>query len=182
MPRVTVIIDTVGFIRKLPHDLVASFRSTMEEAVAADLVLHVIDGSHPQYEEQRVVGEEVLRGLGIPAERVIDVYNKADVWGPALAGRDRLKPLLTLSALTGRGVEGLVEIVRERELAGGEVLELDVPHDQSRILAKLRGVAEIYDEHSDDHSTRVTAWVPRNAMHYFDKFSVANLLQRAKVS
>src|SRR5438105_3589007 len=100
MPRETVIIDTVGFVRKLPHHLVASFRSTMEEAVAADLVLHVIDGSHPQYEEQRVVGEEVLRGLGIPAERVIDVYNKADVWGPALAGRDRLKPLITLSALT----------------------------------------------------------------------------------
>ena len=53
MPRETVIVDTVGFIRKLPHDLVASFRSTMEEAVAADLVLHVIDASHPQFEEQR---------------------------------------------------------------------------------------------------------------------------------
>jgi len=183
MPRQTVIIDTVGFVRKLPHHLVASFRSTMEEAVAADLVLHVIDGSHPQYEEQRVVGEEVLRGLGIAEERVIDVYNKEDA-EPTLS---RLAPAksrryVTLSALTGRGIEGLVEIVRERELAGGEVLELDVPHEQSRVLAKLRAVAEIYDEHSDDHSTRVTAWVPRNAMHYFDKFSVANLLQRAKVS
>src|SRR5207253_9729259 len=127
MPRETVIVDTVGFIRKLPHHLVASFRSTMEEAVAADLVLHVIDGSHPQYEEQRVLGEEVLRGLGIPQDRVIDVYNKEDV-EPTLS---RLAPAksrryVTLSALTGRGVEGLVEIVRERELAGGEVLELDV--------------------------------------------------------
>ena len=184
MPRQTVIIDTVGFVRKLPHHLVASFRSTMEEAVAADLVLHVIDGSHPQYEEQRVVGEEVLRGLGIAEERVIDVYNKEDVSGAAgtLARRRAESPSLHVSALTGRGVEGLVEIVRERELAGGEVLELDVPHEQSRVLAKLRAVAEIYDEHSDDHSTRVTAWVPRNTMHYFDKFSVANLLQRAKVS
>src|SRR5205085_7621952 len=78
MPRETVIIDTVGFIRKLPHHLVASFRSTMEEAVNADLVLHVIDGSHPQSEEQREVGDEVLRDLGIEDERVIEVYNKAD--------------------------------------------------------------------------------------------------------
>jgi GTP-binding protein HflX len=79
MPRPTVIIDTVGFIRKLPHHLVASFRSTMEEAVAADLVLHVIDGSHPQHEEQRVVGQGVLRDLGIPDDRVIEVYNKTDL-------------------------------------------------------------------------------------------------------
>src|SRR5579884_98509 len=78
-PRPTVVIDTVGFVRKLPHHLVASFRSTMEEAVAADLVLHMIDGSHPQYEEQRVVGEEVLRSLGIGPEKVVDVYNKSDV-------------------------------------------------------------------------------------------------------
>src|SRR5947208_4321209 len=63
MPRETVIVDTVGFIRKLPHHLVASFRSTMEEAVAADLVLHVIDGSHPQFEEQETVGEQVLADL-----------------------------------------------------------------------------------------------------------------------
>src|SRR5216683_3001511 len=78
MPRVTVIIDTVGFIRKLPHDLVASFRSTMEEAVAADLVLHVIDQSHEQFEEQRTIGDEVLRDLGVDRERVIEVYNKSD--------------------------------------------------------------------------------------------------------
>jgi GTPase len=182
MPRQTVIIDTVGFVRKLPHHLVASFRSTMEEAVAADLVLHVIDGSHPQHEEQCVVGEEVLRGLGIPADRVIEVYNKEDVCGPALAGRDRLKPVLTLSALTGYGIERLVDIIRERELAGGEVLELDIPHDQSRVLAKLHDLAEVYDEHSDDQTTRVTAWIPRNAIHQFDKFSVANSQQRAKVS
>src|SRR5438093_3782534 len=76
MPRPTVIIDTVGFVRKLPHHLVASFRSTMEEAVSADLVLHVIDSTH---EEQAVVGSEVLAALGIPEEKVIEVYNKDDL-------------------------------------------------------------------------------------------------------
>src|SRR6185436_12311993 len=78
MPRETVVIDTVGFIRKLPHHLVASFRSTMEEAVAADLVLHMIDASHPQHPEQREIGEEVLADHGVDSARVIDVYNKVD--------------------------------------------------------------------------------------------------------
>src|SRR6185503_9307975 len=75
MPRETVVIDTVGFIRKLPHHLVASYRSTMEEAVAADLVLHVIDASHPQHPEQREIGEEVLADLGVDSACILDVYN-----------------------------------------------------------------------------------------------------------
>ena len=173
MPRQTVIIDTVGFVRKLPHHLVASFRSTMEEAVAADLVLHVIDGSHPQFEEQRVVGQEVLRSLGIADEKVIDVYNKADLVSH--------KEALALSALTGRGIERLVDVIRERELAGGDVLELEIPHDQSRILARLHDVAVVYEERTGDDATHVTAWVPQNAAHYFEKF-LAHLLKRAKVS
>ena len=60
-----VMTDTVGFIRKLPHDLVAPFRSTLEEAVDADLVLHVVDVSHPSWEEHLRVGDEVLEGLGV---------------------------------------------------------------------------------------------------------------------
>jgi GTP-binding protein HflX len=180
MPRQTVIIDTVGFVRKLPHHLVASFRSTMEEAVAADLVLHVIDGSHPQHEEQRVVGEEVLRGLGIPADRVIDVYNKIDV-EPPLRRLEPAKSRLHVSALTGRGIEQLVEMIRERELAGGEVLQFEIPHEQSRLLARLHQIAEIHDERSSDRMTRITAWIPQNALHEFERFSVSYLLKRAKV-
>ena len=174
MPRQTVIIDTVGFVRKLPHHLVASFRSTMEEAVAADVVLHVIDGSHPQFEEQRIVGEEVLRSLGIPNEKVIAVYNKADLVAH--------KEGVAVSALTGRGIEELIEVIRDRELAGGEVLELDIPHDQSRVLARLHDLADVYAERTGDNSTRVTAWVPQNAAHNFVKFLAPNLLKRAKVS
>ncbi len=86
MPRETVVIDTVGFIRKLPHHLVASFRSTMEEAVAADLVLHVIDQSHPQFEDQREIGEKVLTDLGVDPSHVLEVYNKSDRVDDALGG------------------------------------------------------------------------------------------------
>ncbi len=77
---VTVVLtDTVGFIRKLPHDLVAPFRSTLEEATVADLVLHVVDASHPTWEEHLVVGEEVLESLGVERERTLVVLNKIDL-------------------------------------------------------------------------------------------------------
>jgi len=159
MPRETVVIDTVGFIRKLPHNLVASFRSTMEEAVAADLVLHVIDVSHPQYEEQRTVAEQVLRDLGVPAERVMEVYNKVDRAETMI----RRKGAVAVSALTGRNIDKLVDAIRERELAEGEVVELVIPHSDPRLLAQLHEVGVVYEQRVTDNATYVTAWVPRSA-------------------
>jgi GTPase len=170
MPRPTVIIDTVGFVRKLPHHLVASFRSTMEEAVSADLVLHVIDSTH---EEQAVVGREVLAELGIPESRVIEVFNKEDLTR-GFGGT-------SISALTGRGIERLVGMIRERELAGGEVLHLEIPHEESRTIAKLHEIAEVHEQRSGDRVMQITAWVPQNAIHNFAHFSVSDSLKTAKV-
>jgi GTP-binding protein HflX len=170
MPRPTVIIDTVGFVRKLPHHLVASFRSTMEEAVSADLVLHVIDSTH---EEQAVVGREVLAELGIPESRVIEVFNKEDLTR-GFGGT-------SISALTGRGIEKLVGMIRERELAGGEVLHLEIPHEESRTIAKLHEIAEVHEQRSGDRVMQITAWVPQNAIHNFAHFSVSDSLKTAKV-
>ena len=165
MPRETVAIDTVGFIRKLPHHLVASFRSTMEEAVAADLVLHLIDGSHPQYAEQREVGEQVLADLGIDRQNVIEVYNKSD----RVEGHFdmRRRDAVVVSALTGDGVDRLVEMIRERERAGGELLHLEIPHSESRLLAKLHEVAEIHEQSTNDDGVLITAWVPQDSVHLF---------------
>lgn len=179
MPRETVVVDTVGFLRKLPHHLVASFRSTMEEAVAADLVLHVIDVSHPQFEDQRAVGDEVLKDLGVDAGCVIEVYNKADR-GEHLDVRRR--DAVTISALTGRGIDRLVDAIRTRELQGGEVMHLEIPHGEARLLASLFEVAEVLDKRVDDANTHVTAWVPRDAMPRFANFTATDLLQAAKVS
>jgi GTP-binding protein HflX len=185
-PRPTVIIGTVGFVRKLPHHLVASFRSTMEEAVGADLVLHVIDSTH---EEQALVGSEVLAELGIPEERVIEVFNKDDLsrgfevsesrssYFESARPRDRV----TISALTGRGIEKLVDMIRERELAGGEVLHLEIPHEESRMIAKLHQIAEVHEQRSGDQVMQITAWVPQNAVHQFAHFSVSDSLKPAKV-
>ncbi len=170
MPRDTVIIDTVGFIRKLPHHLVASFRSTMEEAVAADLVLHVIDASHPQYAEQREVGEQVLADLGIDRERVFEVYNKLDRIDEHFAMRRRNSAVV--SGLTGEGIDRLVEMIRDRERDGGELLQLEIPHAESRLLARLHEVAEIQEQTSNDTGIVITAWVPKDVMHLFEKHVV----------
>jgi GTPase len=186
MPRETVAVDTVGFIRKLPHDLVASFRSTMEEAVSADLVLHVIDVSHPQFEEQREVGEQVLKDLGVDDARVLVVYNKSDrVAGCQLpvAGNSRAtgngQPA-TISALTGQGLDRLLDSIRARELKNGDIISLEIPHNDSRMIARLHEVAEVYEQRATDHAMLITAWVPFDALHLFDQY--ATNARRAKVS
>ncbi|HEX3068080.1 MAG TPA: GTPase HflX [Thermoanaerobaculia bacterium] len=172
MPRETVVIDTVGFIRKLPHHLVASFRSTMEEAVAADLVLHVIDSSHPQFEDQRAVGEEVLRELGVKMDRVIEVYNKADRTDMFELRR---KNAASISALTGRNIERLIDIIRERELENGEVIQLEIPHNDARVIARLHDVAEVYEQRVTDRAMVITAWVPRDLLHLFETYAAVRL-------
>jgi GTP-binding protein HflX len=169
MPRVTVIIDTVGFIRRLPHDLVASFRSTMEEAVAADLVLHVIDQSHPQYEEQRTIGDEVLRDLGVEPGDVIEVYNKCDRVEDHF--EPRRKGSVSVSALTGRNIDRLLDSIRDRELAGGELMALDLPHEESRLTAKLHEVAEISEQTENGEVVHFVAWVPSEHVHLFAPYA-----------
>jgi GTPase len=169
MPRETVMVDTVGFIRKLPHHLVASFRSTMEEAVAADLVLHVIDVSHPQYDEQREVGNEVLKDLGVDAANILEVYNKLD----RLDGQfdTRRRDAVSVSALTGKNIDRLVELIRSRERASGQHLQLAIPHSESRLIAKLHEVAEVYEQRTNDDGIVFDAWIPQDAMHLFAAYA-----------
>lgn len=170
MPRETVVIDTVGFIRKLPHHLVASFRSTMEEAVAADLVLHVIDQSHPQFEEQRTIGDKVLADLGVDPARVLEVYNKSDRLEEAFESRRR--STVSVSALTGRGIENLIDAIRERELAEGEMMQIELPHGESRLAARLHELAEVVEQKLSGEVTRFSAWVPREHVYLFEPYAV----------
>lgn len=168
LPEPTVFVDTVGFIRKLPHHLVASFRSTMEEAVNADLVLHVINGAHPQAEEQRDVGREVLNDLGVDPKRVIEVWNKIDMIGDGDVGGEG--DAIPVSALTGAGIERLVGEIDRRQREQGEDVDLFIPHGESRTLAKLHEVAIIRRTDTEDEGLRVRAWVPRDAVHHFEEW------------
>jgi len=113
--RAIVVSDTVGFLRKLPHSLVASFRSTLKEVEEADLVVHVVDASSPQAESQRRVAEEVLGEMGVTKERILLVANKSDVPHPLTLEAEALP----ISARTGAGLDALrAAIVARLEALG----------------------------------------------------------------
>lgn len=179
-PSETVFIDTVGFIRKLPHHLVASFRSTMEEAVSADLVLHVIDMSHPQVDEQRDVGRAVLEELGITQDRVIDVYNKIDQPADYRLVDDH--DSVTLSALTGRGVGALLDQIRSRQLSAGEVVHLVIPARESKLAANLHELGEVRERVDREDGIHIVAWVPRESLHLVEPFVSQETDQHAAAS
>jgi GTP-binding protein HflX len=115
--RSAVFADTVGFIRKLPHHLVSSFRSTLGEITAADLVLHVVDRSHPRWQEQAEVAEAVMDDLGVDRERVIRVFNKSDL----VPAEEPRNGALWVSAATGEGIAELKGELARRLGLGGAV-------------------------------------------------------------
>ena len=148
-----LLIDTVGFIRKLPHHLVASFRSTLEETREADLLLHVIDVSHPQFEEQIGSVQTVLRDLNMDTMPLIHVFNKVDLVadGGFLSGlKDRFSPFVLTSASRGIGIERLKEVIIETLNREDLELEADVPVDASRILAMIHDLADVLDTRYED--------------------------------
>lgn len=153
-----VLTDTVGFIRKLPHDLVAPFRSTLEEAVDADLLLHVVDASHPAWPEHLRVGEEVLEGLGVDPERVLLVFNKIDLLPrPPESPEDR--PAAAVSATSGAGVDVLRRQLRQRLLAapGVSVLRIPLAHNEvvQRAFALPHQLARRFEADAVEVATRV---------------------------
>jgi len=131
-----LMVDTVGFVRKLPHHLVAPFRSTLEEAVEADVVVHVVDATHPAWQEHLRVGEVTLGELGVDAERTVVVLNKID-----LLSRQALPSLpggrgMPLSAVTGEGLGQFREALRNRVLSAPGVSVLRIPLRENRVVER----------------------------------------------
>jgi GTP-binding protein HflX len=182
---VTVVMtDTVGFIRKLPHDLVAPFRSTLEEAVDADLVLHVVDVSHPSWEEHLRVGDEVLEGLGVDRERELIVLNKIDLVGggrPLAPGGRRA---VNVSAVSGEGLDDLRSAVRSTILSGPGVAILRVPLDQAEMVQRAvnlpHQLARRYGDETVELAMRVDDW--RLIESGLDGFRVAEWGQQGERS
>ncbi|QDT56654.1 GTPase HflX [Caulifigura coniformis] len=153
--------DTVGFIKNLPHHLVASFRSTLEEARHADLLLHVVDASHPDAEQQIKTVNEVLEDLGIEAHEPILVLNKVD----ALEDRSLLDVLrgrhpntVSVSAVDGTGLEKLTQMVAERLGDGYLNVKVETSVGNGKLFAFLSEHAEVQGER-DYHDDRVTLTV-----------------------
>jgi GTP-binding protein HflX len=146
-----LLTDTVGFIRHLPHHLFASFRATLEEAVSADLLLHVIDLSHPHYDLQRETVEEVLRDLSIEDKPILTVLNKIDQVGDneeeevarGVAGQE---DVVAVSALTGYGLDALKSEIMKRCEADSVTLDLHIPQGEGKLLATLRARTQVLEQ------------------------------------
>jgi GTP-binding protein HflX len=155
-----MLADTVGFINKIPHSLIEAFKSTLEEVRCADLLLHLVDVTHPLYEEQIEVVEGVLRDIGANEMPYLMVPNKIDLLpeggarSPAANGARKVYPI---SALTGKGIDLLLEAIEEILDQGKERAAFCFGASQGALLSCLRRQGRILEETYDDGQIRVTA-------------------------
>jgi GTP-binding protein HflX len=160
--------DTVGFIRDLPHNLVASFRSTLEEARHADVLLHVVDASSPSAEQQIETVNQVLKEIGIDSTRAILVLNKTD----AVTDRsiiDVLRashdPAVSVSAIEKTGLDQLARLVAERLGDGYVEATLETSVGNGRLLAYLAAHAEVVRKDYVDSRVTLLCRIPRRLLN-----------------
>ena len=161
-----LLTDTVGFIRKLPHHLVASFRATLEETRDADLLLHVVDASHPLWEEQRMVVDQVLHELGIVEQPALLVFNKMDLLSEeaALALQERVTSLVPnavfVSSATADGLDPLRRALRHAVRARRPVAEVRLGHADGKLLAEIHQHGEVLEQRSEGEHIVIRARLP----------------------
>ncbi len=176
-----MLIDTVGFINKLPHQLVDAFKSTLEEVRSATLLLHVVDATHPRWEEQKAVVEKVLEEIGAGGKPMLTVLNKLDRLPANSKDLESPLPWLSLpgsmaehrangadggarepeafgiSALTGLGLTALLSTVARRLEQGRETVRVDLPLSAGKTLAWLRRSGKVLEEAYSETAVSVTA-------------------------
>ena len=161
-----LLTDTVGFIRKLPHHLVSAFRSTLEEAVYADIILLLLDASDPECEAQMQVSESLLEELGAGGKPKLYVFNKCDREPsdgfslPSVVKKSEGDRVVYISALTGRGCDELAEQIQEIIRTGKRRVTFVIPNAEQAALSRLYSEkASVEDVEYGDEAVRVTATV-----------------------
>ncbi len=165
--------DTVGFIRKLPHDLVDAFKATLEEVIEADLLLHVVDISSPQAEEQIEAVNVVLDELGVADKPMLMVFNKVDrVTASGLAGRftGQYPNSIVVSAKTGEGFDAFMAELGKQLRPVREMLLLSIPHSQSEVIAQLHEVGQVLERDYDAAEAVFKALIPPSHRATFEQF------------
>jgi len=133
--------DTVGFISKLPHHLVEAFKATLEELSYADLLLHVIDASNPEWREQAAVVDQLIMDLGAQETPRIEVFNKCDRWTGEI--RPHGEDIVSVSAKTGEGLDKLLEAIGKRLDSGAKRVTIHLPYDKGGMLERLYKEAKV---------------------------------------
>lgn len=165
--RSALLSDTVGFIRELPHHLVASFRATLEEAIHADLLLHVVDVSSPVAWQQVESVDEVLGSIGCGEIPQVTLLNKIDIahdtsMTEMLASHRR--ETLCVSALTGEGLDNLEECVRQHILGGSTEVTVRIPHAEGKLAGELSRLSEVLERRYLSEALELRVRIPRRQL------------------
>lgn len=155
--------DTVGFIHKLPHQLVDAFHSTLEEASYADIILHVIDGSDPEWPMHRQVVYETLDELGIRGCPVITVFNKADLLVEPLHGSDgRAEQTVYISAKSGQGLDGLMEAIADVLNDQRVLIDRTFSYQDGAKINQIHRQGQVLSQDYSEDGIHIRAYVPRS--------------------
>jgi len=170
-----LLTDTVGFIKKLPHGLVEAFKATLEEVVQADLLLHVVDISHPQAEEQIEAVNSVLAEIGAAEKPVLMVFNKIDQGngsGTLNRLRETFSNAVAISAKTGEGISHLLAELGTQLRPIREFLDLRVPQEKAAVIARIHAVGQIVESRYSGKNARFKVRIPPHLLEEFSAFVV----------
>ena len=163
--------DTVGFVSKLPHSLVAAFKSTLQEAASADLLLHVVDVSDPHYQDMMTTTNKTLQEIGVSGRPTITVYNKADrteLVFPEVTGENAI----TISALDIASQDALIDLIKQHVFKDVAVVNLHIPFDKGNVQAQLAAKHTFLQEDYDDTGTLITVELSTNERETFKDYIV----------
>ena len=165
--------DTVGFIRKLPHDLIDAFKATLEEVIEADLLLHIVDVSSPYAEEQIEAVNLVLKDLGVEEKQTLMIFNKVDrISSSGLSKRftDQYSNSIAVSAKTGEGFDELMAELGKQLRPIRKMVGISIPHSKSDIIARLHEVGQVLERNYDGDEAMFKALIPPNYLDYFEQY------------
>ena len=156
-----LLTDTVGFIRKLPHHLIEAFKSTLEEAKYADIIIHVVDASNPQKEKQMHVVYETLKDLGVKDQPILTLFNKqASIENPEILKDMKADKTLKISAKTGQGLDDLKDELEKILRARSILLERVFPYEKAGLIQIVRAKGQLLEEEYRGDGIYVKAFVP----------------------
>ena len=169
-----LLTDTVGFIKKLPHGLVEAFKATLEEVVQADLLLHVVDVSHPQAFEQIDAVNTVLGEIAAGQKPTLMVFNKIDQLpnGIPAALREKYPQSVAISARTGEGIEPLLAEIGTQLRPIREFLDLRVPLEKAAVIARIHAVGQVVASRYTGKHARFKVRIPPHLLEEFTPFVV----------
>lgn len=169
-----LLTDTVGFLRKLPHTLIESFKATLEEVSEADLLIHVVDLGHPRVDEQMQAVENVIKELGAFGKQTVTVFNKIDqLTNPELADTypKRFPNSVAISALTGEGVGNLVRALQDALSAWRLRSRFRIPASESALIAEIHRVGHVLDLRYEGNDATIIAHVPPDLAQKLERFA-----------